>query len=150
METTSNFATFFHVKSSDFRFVTWFMSVLKFGLPRPSFKVFRTKNWVTLSHFSLFLSKYDQLRRDTTWPKWRCYLNGAFLKLCFRTRSWHYVICNVHCAKLVLLKVSIISKLVHHLKVSIILKLVLTKLELSVSKTLVLLKVSIIFQETLF
>ena len=57
---------------------------------------------------------------------------------------------NVHCAKLVLLKVSIISKLVHHLKVSIILKLVLTKLELSVSKTLVLLKVSIIFQETLF
>ena len=29
----SKFAIFFHVKPSDFRFVTWFMSFLKFGLP---------------------------------------------------------------------------------------------------------------------
>ena len=33
----------FHVKSSDFRFVTWFMSILKFGLPRLPFEVFRRK-----------------------------------------------------------------------------------------------------------
>ena len=39
----SKFATFFHVKSSDFRFVTRFMQILKFGLPRLSFKVFQTK-----------------------------------------------------------------------------------------------------------
>ena len=29
----SKFAFFFHVKLSDFRFVTWFMLILKFGLP---------------------------------------------------------------------------------------------------------------------
>ena len=29
----SKFAIFFHVKPSDFRFITWFMSFLKFGLP---------------------------------------------------------------------------------------------------------------------
>ena len=34
---------FFHVKSSDFRFVTWFMSILKFGLPRLAFEVFQAK-----------------------------------------------------------------------------------------------------------
>ena len=33
----------FHVKFSDFRFVTWFMSILKFGLPPLSFEIFRTK-----------------------------------------------------------------------------------------------------------
>ena len=30
----SKFGILFHVKPSDFRFVTWFMSFLKFGLPR--------------------------------------------------------------------------------------------------------------------
>ena len=34
---------FFLVKRSDFRFVTWFMSILKFGLPQLSFEVFLTK-----------------------------------------------------------------------------------------------------------
>ena len=42
-ETPSKFATFFHVKHSDFRFVTWFMSILKLGLPLLSFEFFRTK-----------------------------------------------------------------------------------------------------------
>ena len=32
-ETPSKFVIFFHVKHSDFRFVTWFMSIFKFGLP---------------------------------------------------------------------------------------------------------------------
>ena len=39
----NKFATFFHVKSSDFRFVTQFMQILKFGLRPLSFKVFQTK-----------------------------------------------------------------------------------------------------------
>ena len=39
----SRFSFFFHVKSRDFRFVTWFMAVLKADLPRLSFEVFRTK-----------------------------------------------------------------------------------------------------------
>ena len=34
---------FFQVKPSDFGFVTWFMSILKFGLPQLSFEVFRAK-----------------------------------------------------------------------------------------------------------
>ena len=33
-KTPSKFPILFHVKPSDFRFVTWFMSFLKFGLPR--------------------------------------------------------------------------------------------------------------------
>ena len=33
-KTSSKFAILFHVKPSDFRFFTWFMSFLKFGLPR--------------------------------------------------------------------------------------------------------------------
>ena len=33
-KTPSKFAILFHVKPSDFRFVTWAMSFLKFGLPR--------------------------------------------------------------------------------------------------------------------
>ena len=33
-------AFFFLVKPSDFRFVTWFMSILKFGHPRLLFEVF--------------------------------------------------------------------------------------------------------------
>ena len=33
VETPSKSAVFSHVKPSDFRFVTWFMSILKFGLP---------------------------------------------------------------------------------------------------------------------
>ena len=35
---------FSHLKPSDFRFVTWFMSIVKFGLPRLLFEVFRTKS----------------------------------------------------------------------------------------------------------
>ena len=38
-----NLLIFFYVSPSDFRFVTWFMSILKFGLPRLSFEVFQTK-----------------------------------------------------------------------------------------------------------
>ena len=34
---------FFHVKRSDFRFVSWLMSVLKFGVARLLFEVFLTK-----------------------------------------------------------------------------------------------------------
>ena len=33
-KTPSKCAILFHVKPSDFRFVTWFESFLKFGLPR--------------------------------------------------------------------------------------------------------------------
>ena len=33
----------FYIKRSDFRFITWFMSILKFGLPRLWFKIFHTK-----------------------------------------------------------------------------------------------------------
>ena len=43
---------FFHVKPSDFRFVTRFMSIFKFGLPGLSFENFRTKE--QLSYFDLF------------------------------------------------------------------------------------------------
>ena len=43
VETPSKFAISFHVKSSDSRFVTWFMPFLKFGLSRLSFEVFHTK-----------------------------------------------------------------------------------------------------------
>ena len=39
-EIPSNFPIFFHVKLSDFRFITCFMSILKFGLPRLWFEVF--------------------------------------------------------------------------------------------------------------
>ena len=42
-ETPSKFAIFFHVKRSDFRFVTWLMSALKFDLPRLLLEVFRKK-----------------------------------------------------------------------------------------------------------
>ena len=43
METPCKFAIFFHVKPSDFGFVTWFMSILRFGLPQLSSEVFQTK-----------------------------------------------------------------------------------------------------------
>ena len=43
LETPSKFAIFSLVKSSDFIFITWFMSILKFGLPQLSFEVLRTK-----------------------------------------------------------------------------------------------------------
>ena len=43
VQTPGKFAIFFHVKPSDFRFASWFMSILKFGLPRLSFEVFQTK-----------------------------------------------------------------------------------------------------------
>ena len=56
-KTSSKFAIFFHVKPSDFRFVTWFMSILRFGLPRLQFQIFRTKT-VILSHFSLLQKEY--------------------------------------------------------------------------------------------
>ena len=65
-------------------------------------------------------------------------------KLCFRKRSGHKVISNVFGAKLVLLKVgiiskvSVISKLVYHLKISIISKVSIT------SKLVFHLKISII------
>ena len=39
---------FLHVKRSDFRFVTWFISILKFGLPQLLFEVFRTKTKTAL------------------------------------------------------------------------------------------------------
>ena len=42
-KTPSKFAIFFHVKPSYFRSITWFMSILKFGLPRLQSEVFRTK-----------------------------------------------------------------------------------------------------------
>ena len=38
-----NLLIFFYVSASDFRFVTWFMLILRFGLPRLSFEVFQTK-----------------------------------------------------------------------------------------------------------
>ena len=56
---TSKFFLFFHVKSSDFRFVTWFMSILKFGFPRLSFEVFRTKQKV--SCFEQFQSHSNEI-----------------------------------------------------------------------------------------
>ena len=43
METLSKFAIFYYGKPSDFRFVTWLMSILKFGLPRLSFVIFPNK-----------------------------------------------------------------------------------------------------------
>ena len=43
-KTPSKCATLFHVKPSDFRFVTWFESFLKFDLPRLQFEVFQTKS----------------------------------------------------------------------------------------------------------
>ena len=43
VETRSKFVIFLHVRRSDLRFVTWFMSILKFGLPRLSSEVLRTK-----------------------------------------------------------------------------------------------------------
>ena len=42
-KTPSNFAILSREKPSYFRFVTFFMSILNFGLPRPSFDVFLTK-----------------------------------------------------------------------------------------------------------
>ena len=42
-ETPSKFAIFFHLKTSDFKLIICFMSILKFGLPRLLFEVFRTK-----------------------------------------------------------------------------------------------------------
>ena len=42
-KTPSKFAILSRVKPSDFRFVTWFMSFLKFDLPRLSFEAFQTK-----------------------------------------------------------------------------------------------------------
>ena len=44
VETPNKFAIFFfYVKFSDFRSGTWFISILTFGLPRVSFKVFWIK-----------------------------------------------------------------------------------------------------------
>ena len=43
VETPSKSAIFFHVKPSGFRFVTWFMSIHKFSLPRLSLEVFQTR-----------------------------------------------------------------------------------------------------------
>ena len=46
VETPSKYAFFlikFSIKPNDFIFVTWFISILKFGLPRLSLEVFRTK-----------------------------------------------------------------------------------------------------------
>ena len=43
VENPCKFDFFFHVKPSDFRFVTWFMSIFKFGLSRPPLKVSQTK-----------------------------------------------------------------------------------------------------------
>ena len=40
VEIPSKSATFLHVKPNDFKFVAWFMSILKFGLPQLSFEVF--------------------------------------------------------------------------------------------------------------
>ena len=45
-KTPSKFAILSRVKPSDFRFVTWFMSFLKFNLPRLWFEVFQTKSEV--------------------------------------------------------------------------------------------------------
>ena len=43
VETRSKFVIFLHVRRSYLRFVTWFMSILKFGLPRLSSEVLQTK-----------------------------------------------------------------------------------------------------------
>ena len=43
VETPCTTKIFFQLKPSDFRFVSWFMSILKFDLPRLSFEVFRAK-----------------------------------------------------------------------------------------------------------
>ena len=43
METPRIFAIFFHVKPIDLKFIFWFMSAVKFGLPLLSFEVFGTK-----------------------------------------------------------------------------------------------------------
>ena len=54
IEISCKFTIFFYVTPSDFRFVAWFMSILKFGLPRLSFEVFKTKQ--KLSNFEPFQS----------------------------------------------------------------------------------------------
>ena len=42
-KTPAKFAILYHVKSSDFRFVTLFKSFLNFGLPLLQLEVFQTK-----------------------------------------------------------------------------------------------------------
>ena len=55
METPRIFAIFFHVKPIDLKFVFWFMSAVKFGLPLLSFEVFGRKK--RLNYFEPFQSR---------------------------------------------------------------------------------------------
>ena len=74
---------FFHVKLSDFRFVTWFMSILKFGLPQLSFEVFQTKTKTELFRVILVSSKSNIKSNGFEFVLSK----KACSKLCFRKQS---------------------------------------------------------------
>ena len=114
VETPWKFAIFFHVKHSDFRFTTWFMLILEFGLPGLSFEIFWTKTKTEL-FWAILVSSKKSTDFELMLSRQICQINHML----------NYVSGNVLCVKLVLLKVSIISKfsiilnLVYHLEVSI-------------------------------
>ena len=61
-KTPSKFAILFHLKPSDFRFVTWFKSFLKFWSSMTVVWSFSNKNWDILNYFSLVQKEYNDFK----------------------------------------------------------------------------------------